>query len=83
MSRKDKSKPAVEWRRTPQNPYVEARWDAMVEYHTLRELGLLDPEQPTRYGHLIEKERIYHLGDEFTREERREIREYLGLGDHR
>jgi hypothetical protein len=42
----------------------------------LRELGLLDPDQPTRWVHLQERER---LTAEFTPTERALIRDALGL----
>ena len=58
----------------------EAMFDAAAEDAHLDELGLLDPDQPTRYGYLLERRRLARLGDPFTDTERREIRWALGMG---
>jgi hypothetical protein len=54
----------------------DQRDELAFEDARLRELGLLDHDQPTRWAHLQERER---LTAEFTPMERALIRDALGL----
>jgi hypothetical protein len=59
----------------------DARFDAACEDANLRELGVIEDDQPTEYSHYAYMERFEReaTGD-FTPAERIEIRTALGLG---
>ena len=59
----------------------DARLDALIEDWTLRETGMLEPEQPTEYSDYVWRKRFNKqaFGD-FTPQERASIRIALGLG---
>jgi len=62
---------------TPARMLTQDQHDELAfEDVRLRELGLLDPDQPTPWAHLQERER---LTAEFTSMERALIRDALGL----
>lgn len=59
----------------------EARWDAFIEDWTLRELGVIEPDQPTEYSHYAWMQQYEKAArGDFTPEEREKIRAHLGLG---
>ena len=59
----------------------DARLDALIEDWTLREVGLLEPDQPTEYSDYILRKAFNEqaFGD-FTPQERAAIRATVGLG---
>ena len=60
---------------------ADDRLDAMIEDMVLRELGVIEPDQPTEYSHFASMEDYEHRASgEFTADERREIRQRLGVG---
>ena len=61
---------------------ADIEFELAAEDAHLNELGLLDPDEPTRYGTFVERRRWRQLAAEFTPEERREIRLAI-LGDLR
>lgn len=54
----------------PADPTEDARWHEML----LRDLGVIDQDQPTVFGHL---DYVRRMEAEFTRQERRMIRALL------
>jgi hypothetical protein len=74
----------MSWLSDPyRSPYrdEEARFDAMVEDWTLREVGVIEDDEPTAYSHHVHMQAFHEraTGD-FTREERATVRAQLGLG---
>lgn len=62
----------------------DARFDAVIHDHMLRELGVVEEDQPTEVSHMqwMNKYR-QRYGREFTTDERIQIRMLLGLGEAR
>ena len=58
----------------------DAALECFIEDYMLRSLGLLDPDQPTRWSHLEYRRRMQA---DFTPTERSLIRESLGLTTER
>jgi hypothetical protein len=59
----------------------EARFDAAIEDWTLRELGVIEDDQPTEYSHdVYMRDYVERAAGDFTPEERQAIRAHLGLG---
>jgi hypothetical protein len=59
----------------------EARFDAAIEDWTLREAGVIEPDQPTEYSDYVWRKQWNERNfGEFTAEERGAIRMALGLG---
>jgi hypothetical protein len=61
--------------------HEDAIFDAKIHDWTLRELGVIEPDQPTAVSHMLWMERYEReaRGD-FTPTERETIRAHLGLG---
>lgn len=58
----------------------EARWDASIEDWTLREAGVIEPDQPTVYSDYVwRKAYNERLFGEFSPRERAAIRQAVGL----
>jgi hypothetical protein len=59
----------------------DARLDAAIEDWTLREAGVIEPDQPTAYSdYMYRKKWNEQAFGEFTPEERAVIRANIGLG---
>ena len=59
----------------------DARFDAMVEDWTLRETGVVEPDEPTAYSHWAWTQQYEKAAQgEFSPAEREAIRARLGLG---
>lgn len=59
----------------------DARLDALIQEDIQRSTGVLEPDQPTEYSHMVAMEKYRHESSgEFTARERHDIRLALGLG---